>query len=163
MSIIDYYINQLLAEMRENTILHDTVLNIMDELILEAVKERLLKPLQPQEYRPTPPPGKRKGKKRKAIVRKFDPNHPSKALRTTTDCQKGVENVAKDELIFRQTPWVIGNCLRAWELYMFEGHPLSVDPRVFLVGVRTKTQEKFEEEIRALGSLKFQLVFKVQL
>ena len=42
------------------------------------------------KYRPSPPPRKLKERKRKAIVREFDPNFPSKKLRTTADYQKEV-------------------------------------------------------------------------
>ena len=47
---MDEYIEQILAEMPDST-LHDVVKNILDEPIPEAVKGRLLKPLQPRKYR----------------------------------------------------------------------------------------------------------------
>ena len=58
---MDEYIDQLLAEIYpDNPTLHDVVQNILDEPIPKAVKDRLLKPLQPEKYRPSPPPRKRK-------------------------------------------------------------------------------------------------------
>ena len=84
---MDEYIEQLLAEMSDPT-LHDVVKNILDEPINEAVKKRLLKPLKPGRYRPSNPPRKLKERKRKAIVREFDPDFPSKTLRTTADTRR---------------------------------------------------------------------------
>ena len=72
MVTMDEYIEQLLAEMPDSA-LHDVVKNILDEPIPEAVKRRLLKPLQPKKYRPTPPPRKAKARKRKAIQEELDP------------------------------------------------------------------------------------------
>ena len=53
---MDEYIEQLLAEMQAPAVLQDVVRNILDTPIPEAVKKRLLKPLLPEAYRPTPPP-----------------------------------------------------------------------------------------------------------
>ena len=44
-----------------------------------------------------------------------------------------------------------------------QGHPHSADPRAFLEGVRPQIRAKFEEEIKALGGVMFQLALKVQL
>ena len=124
---MDEYIEQLLAEIPDPT-LHDVVKNILDEPIPEAVKERLLKPLKPGKYRPSPPPRKLKERKRKAIVRELDPNFPSKTLRTTADYQKEVLELVSaekvDEPIFRRTPWVIGNYLRGWQMDVPQGNTL---------------------------------------
>ena len=163
---MDEYIEQLLAEIPDPT-LHDVVKNILDEPIPEAVKERLLKPLKPGKYRPSPPPQKLKERKRKAIVREFDPNFPSKTLRTTTDYQKDVLELVSaekvDELIFRQTRWVIGNYLRGWQMDVPQGNTLEADPRAFLDGVRPQIHQKLTEEILDLNGVKFQLAMKVQL
>ena len=111
---MDKYLSQLLDEMPEST-LHDVAQNIMDETILEEVKRRLLKPFLLRKPRPSPPPYpsiKARERKRKAIVREFDPNFPSKALRTTANYQQKILdlfNVIKtDELAFRQTPFTMG-------------------------------------------------------
>ena len=75
---MDEYIEQLLAEMPDNqSTLHDVVKNILDEPISDSVKARLLKPLQPGKYRPSPPPRvakqRAKERKRKALEEEFDP------------------------------------------------------------------------------------------
>ena len=44
-----------------------------------------------------------------------------------------------------------------------QGHPYGADPRAFLEGVRPQIRAKLEEEIKALGGVKFQLALKVQL
>ena len=44
-----------------------------------------------------------------------------------------------------------------------QGHPHGADPRAFLEGVRPQIRAKLEEEIKALGGIKFQLALKVQL
>ena len=58
--------------MADNRTLRTVVQNILDELIQEATKKRLLKPLLRQ---PNPPPRKRKLEKRKAFLQEFDPLH----------------------------------------------------------------------------------------
>ena len=71
-STMDEYIEQLLAEMPdEKSTLHDVVQNILDELIPETVKRRLLKPLYPEKYRPPRPSPK--DQKKKAILEEFHP------------------------------------------------------------------------------------------
>ena len=112
---MDEYIEQLLAEMPEST-LHDVVKNILDEPIPEAVKGRLLKPLQPRKYRPSPPPRKAKERKRKAIEKEFDPIPSHKVLRSVKDYQDELLGLFEEnnELTFRQTPWALGNFLRGW-------------------------------------------------
>ena len=80
---MDEYIEQLLAEMPDNqSTLHDVVKNILDEPISDSVKARLLKPLQPGKYRPSPPPRKAKERKRKALEEEFDPIPRHKSLRS---------------------------------------------------------------------------------
>ena len=44
-----------------------------------------------------------------------------------------------------------------------QGHPHGAEPRAFLEGVRPQILAKLEEEIKALGGVKFQLALKVQL
>ena len=118
---MDAYIEQILAEMPDSA-LHDVARNILDEPIPEAVKKRLLKPLQPRKYRPTPAPRKKKAAKRKAIEEEFDPIPRHKVLRTVKDYQDEIldffaeNNGKKNELTFRQTPWVIGDFLRGWQM-----------------------------------------------
>ena len=80
---MDAYIEQLLAELYpDNPTLHDVVKNILDEPISDSVKARLLKPLQPEKYRPSPPPRKAKERKRKALEEEFDPIPQQKSLRS---------------------------------------------------------------------------------
>ena len=161
---MDKYLSQLLDEIPEST-LHDVAQNIMDEPIPEEVKRRLLKPLLPRKPRPSPAPRpsiKVRERKRKAIVREFNPNFPSKALRTTADYQTEILNLfdvasnkMTDELAFRQTPFAIGIFLRGWQMDVPKGHPLGADPKAFLEGLRPQTYDKLEEEIRALNGIKF--------
>ena len=49
---IDEFLAQLLAEMAQETPLHDVVQNIMDEPIPPEVKERLVEPLLTRIYPP---------------------------------------------------------------------------------------------------------------
>ena len=217
MVTMDEYIEQLLAEMPEST-LQDVVRNILDEPIPEAVKRRLLKPLLPRKYRPSPPPRRkkaakrraiaeefdpiphlkarnilddpipealkgrllkplqprkyrpppRKAKERKAIAEEFDPIPRHKVLRSVKDYQDEIQGLfaenKADELAFRQTPWALGNFLRGWQMDVPRGHPQGADPRAFLESVESQIQKKLEEELRALGGgLKFQLALKVDL
>ena len=167
MVTMDEYIEQLLAEMPEST-LHDVVKNILDEPIPEAVKGRLLKPLQPRKYRPSPPPRKAKERKRKAIEEEFDPIPRHKVLRSVKDYQDEIQGLfaenKTDELTFRQTGWTLGNFLRGWQLDVPRGHPQGADPRAFLESTESQIRRKLEEELRALGGgLKFQLALKVDL
>ena len=102
---LDEYIEQLLAEMPE-----PVVNNILDEPISEAVKER---PLLPRKYRPSPPPRKANEKKKKAIIKEFDPAPIFKPFRTIQDYQKEILEMFKEaskngKLVFRKTPWAIG-------------------------------------------------------
>ena len=169
---MDEYIEQLLAEMPDNqSTLHDVVKNILDEPISDSVKARLLKPLQPGKYRPSPPPRKAKERKRKAIEREFDPIPPQKSLRSAEqyledilDLSFDIKEVKSDELAFKQTPWAIGNFLRGWQIDVPKGHPQAADPRAFLEEVEPLIQKKLEEELKALnGGLKLQLALKVDL
>ncbi|KAK3790228.1 hypothetical protein RRG08_027443 [Elysia crispata] len=164
---MDKYIEQILAEMPDST-LHDVVRNILDEPIPEAVKRRLLKPLQPKKYRPTPPPRKAKARKRKAIQEEFDPIPSHKVLRSVEDYQNELQGLFEEnkpeELTFRQTPWALGNFLRGWQMDVPQEHPQGADPRTFLESVEPQIRRKLEEELRALGEgLKFQLALKVEL
>ena len=111
---MDEYIEQILAEMPDPT-LHDVVRNILDEPIPAAVKRRLLKPLQPRKYRPSPPPRGKKAAKRKAIEAEFDPIQRRKVPRSVKEYQDELLGLFAEEaggLAFRKTPWVIGKFLR---------------------------------------------------
>ena len=61
---LDEYIDQLLAD---DSPLQGVVQNILDEPILDAVKKRLLKPLAPRKYRPSPHRARRKIEKRRPL------------------------------------------------------------------------------------------------
>ena len=164
---MDAYIEQLLAEMPDSA-LRNVVLNILDEPIPEAVKRRLLRPLQPREYRPIHPPRRAKARKRKAIQEEFDPIPRQKVYRSVEDYQNSLldlfEENKPEELTFRQTPWAIGNFLRGWQMDVPQGHPQGADPRAFLESIEPQIREKLGEELRALGGgMKFQLALKVEL
>ena len=182
---MDEYIEQLLAEMPDNqSTLHDVVKNILDEPISDSVKARLLKPLQPGKYRPSPPPRvakqRAKERKRKALEEEFDPilaQVPHKSLRSAVvakqqeqylddilDFSFDKKEAKTDELVFKQTPWALGNFLRGWQMDVPKGHPQGADPRAFLEDAELLIQKKLEEELKALkGGLKFQLALKVDL
>ena len=167
MVTMDAYIEQLLAEMPDSA-LHDVVKNILDEPIPEAVKRRLLRPLQPREYRPIPPPRRAKERKRKAIEEEFDPIARDKVSRSVKDYQDELlglfEENEPEELTFRQTPWALGNFLRGWQMDVPQGHPQGADPRAFLESIEPQICKKLEEELEALGEgMKFQLALKVDL
>ena len=142
---MDEYVAQLLAEMQIPDPVQKVVRNILDESIPEAVKERLLKPLLPGKYRPTATPRAKKVRRRKALLEEFDPL-PLKEL---------------EKLEFRQTPWVIGNYLRGWQMDVPQSH--GADPRTFLEGARHQIRAKLEEELHAINGVKFQLALKVKL
>jgi len=72
----------------------------------------------------------------------------------------GNEEESADELTFKQTPWVIGNFLRGWQMDVSEKHQ---DPKAFLESVRLKIRQKLEQEIKDLNGIKFQLAIKIQL
>ena len=159
--------------------LHDVVQNILDEPIPDSVKARLLKPLQPGKYRPSPAPRKAKERKRKALEEEFDPIPRQKSSRSGTFVppkeRKYLEDildfsfdkkeeVKTDELVFKQTQWALKNSLRSWQMDVPKGHPQGADPRAFLEDAELLIQEKLEEELKTLkGGLKFQLALKVDL
>ncbi|MEW8444566.1 MAG: hypothetical protein AB2661_11815 [Candidatus Thiodiazotropha sp.] len=63
---MDEYIDQLLAEIPDkNSALHHVVQNILDKPIPDFVKGRLLKPLQPGNYRPSPRTTQKEGRQEK--------------------------------------------------------------------------------------------------
>ena len=109
MATMDEYIDQLLAEIPDkNSALHHVVQNILDELIPDFVKGRLLKPLQPGNYRPSPAPRKKKAAKRKDMLEEFDPLPHQKAVQTVQEQKR------RHELVFyrmgnRQLPPRLAN------------------------------------------------------
>ena len=92
---MDEYIEQILAEMSDSA-LRDVVRNILDEPIPEAVKRRLLRPLQPRKYRPIPLPRRAKERKRKAIQEEFDPIPRQKVYRSVGDFQKELQGLFEE-------------------------------------------------------------------
>ena len=134
MATMDEYINQLLAEIPDtNSALHHVVQNILDEPIPDFVKGRLLKSLQPGNFRPSPAPRKQKAAKRKVILEEFDPLPHQKAIQTVQDYQQEIQEAFEEEqqkrheLVFYRTPWVIGSFLRGWQMDISEDHPSGVD------------------------------------
>ena len=148
MVTMDEYIEQILAEIPDST-LHDVVKNILDEPIPEAVKRRLLKPLQPRKYQPIPPPRRAKERKRKSIQEEFDPTPSHKVLRSVKDYQDELQDLFEEpkELAFRRTRWTLGNLLRGWQMDVPQGHPQGADPRTFLQSVEPQIRGKLEEEL----------------
>ena len=168
MATMDEYINQLLTEIAdENLALHHVVQNTLDEPIPDFVKGRLLKPLQPGNYQPSPAPHKKKAAKRSTILEPFDPLPPQKAFRTVQDYQQEIlevfEEEQRHELVFYRTPWVIGSFLRGWQMDIPEGHPSGDDVRAFMQEMELRIHDKLENEILALNGVKFQVALKVQL
>ena len=132
---MDAYIEQLQAQIPDSA-LRNVVKNILDEPIPKAVKRRLLKPLQPRKYRPTPPPRKAKARKRMVIQEEFDPIPSHKVLRSAKDYQDELQGLFEpEELTFRQVPWALGSFLRGWQIDVPQGHPQGADPRTFLESV----------------------------
>ncbi|GFS10029.1 hypothetical protein ElyMa_006636600 [Elysia marginata] len=152
--------------------------HILDEPIPEAAKERLPNPLKIRKYSPIPPPRPKKTAKRKAIEKEFDPVPPSKSLRTVKDYEDEILEVFEEarkrginnKPIFWKAPWTIGNFLRGWQMYIPEGGPYYVlvgvvplpDPQAFLESVTPQICKKLKEELKDLGSLKFQLALKIE-
>ena len=161
---MDEYIEQLLAEMQAPAVLQDVVQNILDAPIPEAVKKRLLKPLLPEAYRPTPPPRKARERKRKAIIKEFDPVvKQSKMIQDVVQKDILDHSLEQEGLGFWKTPWAIGNFLRGWQMDVPRGHRLGADPLVFLDGVRPQIRHKLTEEIEDLEGVKFQLALNIHL
>ena len=69
---MDEYIDQLLAETQTPVPVQSVVKNILDVSIPEGVKRRLVRPLLPKKFRPSPPLRPRRERKRKAIMEEFD-------------------------------------------------------------------------------------------
>ena len=99
---------------------------------------------------PTPAP-------RAQALRNDTPTPRAQALRNDTPTPE------QEGLVFRRTPWAIGNFLRCWRMNVPRGHPLGADPPPFLEGVRPQIRQKLTEEILALNGIKFQLAVRVQL
>ena len=71
----EQYLKQLLAETTPASgPIRGVVQNILEEPIPEEVKERLLRPLRLQSFRPKAPP-LRRGKTRLELLKMFDPGH----------------------------------------------------------------------------------------
>ena len=159
MATVDEYIDQLLHEMQIPEPAQKVVRNILDEPIPETLKRRLLKALFPKKYRPLRPPPTLKDREGKAILGQFDPLPPQKVVRTIQDYQWEILEVFEEEKrhgqVLYRTPWARGNYLRAWQMDVSAEHPLAVDPREFLEGVRPRIREKLTEEILALDGVKF--------
>ena len=81
----------------KNSALHHVVQNILDEPIPDFVKERLLKPLQPGNYRLSFASLKKKAAMRKVILEEFDPLPHQKAVRTVQDFQQEILEVFEEE------------------------------------------------------------------
>ena len=64
-----------------------------------------------------------------------------------------------EDFIFHQTPYVIGNWLRGWEM----NPPDQIDPKIFLDNVRESIHKKLVEELVELQSVKYQLALKINL
>ena len=129
------------------------VRDILDEPIPLEERRCSPKPLRPRNYRPSAPPRKVKERKRKAIAEEFDAvvKH-QKPVRSTQDYQTDIVNLLDDvsktgELVFRQTPWAIGNFLCGWQMDVPEGHG---GPRAFLEEIKPQIQGKLEEELKDL-------------
>ena len=72
--------------------------NILDEPISEETEQSLEKPLFPKPFQPTAPtapPRQRRGRKRKEILRGFDPI-PRENIRTVTDYQNEILDMYDD-------------------------------------------------------------------
>ncbi|GFR66063.1 hypothetical protein ElyMa_005547700 [Elysia marginata] len=175
----DESVEKKLVEIFDSPI-HDVIRNILDAPIPEAIKRRLLKPLQPRKYQPIPPPRRKKAAKRKSIEEEFDPLPRSKGLRSVKDYEDEILEVFEEErrrsnntLTFWQTPWTIGNFLRGWQMDVPRGEihmgfievlePFQTDTQVFLEVAKPQICKKLKEELKDLGSLKFQLALKVLL
>ena len=165
MADMDEYIDQLLAEMQMPEPAQKVVRNILDEMIPETVKRRLLKPLFPKKYRPLRPPSTWKDRESKAIMEQFDPLPPQKVVRTIQDYQREILEVFEEEKrhgqVLYRTPWAKGNYLRPWQMDVSAENPLAVNPREFFEGVRPRICQKLTEETLAFDGVKFQLALKV--
>lgn len=73
------------------------------------------------------------------------------------------EPIIRRRLVFRHTPWVIGNFLQGWQMDVYQAHPFGTDPNAFLEGMQPHIHKKLTEEILGLRGVKFWLSFQIQL
>ena len=128
----------------------------------------------PRRERPTPKPRKKLSNKWLSnddldqlinnidIPKKKTKRPPAVRNKYTEDLQ---DNLKDDTpLVFKKTPWVIGNFLRGWVMRVPKSHRLeTLSPIEFLNAVRPQIKAKLEEELKALKGLKFQLALRVEL
>ena len=124
MSNMNKYIRKLLAEMPESTP-HDVVQNIMDELIPDEVKRRLLKPLLPRQPRPPPPPHRgqvtSQGAEEEGHAGSVWSSSTTKSQNSSRFSKRSLTaastwRAAERALTFRQMPWMRGKYLRGWRM-----------------------------------------------
>ena len=138
---MDTAVNQLNVLLRQGAISAQTYADGLD--VIASRRERPTP--APRRQAPTPAP-----RRQTPVPRRQTPT-PRRRSPTLRD------------LVFRRTPWTIGNFLRGWQMNVPQGQPLRADPLTFLEGVRPQIRQKLTEEILAIKGVKFQLALKVQL
>jgi len=136
---LDEYIDWLLSS-NQDPILQKIARNILDVLIPEATKKRLLKPLLPQ---PIPPLRMRKLEKQKAVLQQFDPLHAS------TKHRSGVKNrrellplVFASQKLTEPPPFVLlkkAGALKDYTAMVPIGHRFEDDALAFLTVMTPST------------------------
>ena len=81
------YLEQLLAE--NEPAVRKIVQNVLDEPISQETEKRLQKPLLPKPYQPRPLPRQRKVRKRRELLREYDPFR-ARNIRTVKDYQNEI-------------------------------------------------------------------------
>ena len=101
------------------------------------------------KYQPSAPPRKRKERKWKAILGKFDPIPPQKT-QTVDNFQKDILELSKHkeqkgDFTVENTPWAIGHFLRGWQMDVPKFHRLEANPKSFIEGVHPQIHQKLVE------------------
>ena len=87
------FLSQLIAE--DAPTVQKVIKTALDKPIPEAIKKKLKTPLQPEPYKPKPPPRNRKRNKQETILKIFDPIQPNK-VKTEQDYPKEVRDLYYD-------------------------------------------------------------------
>ena len=140
---MDTAVNQLNVLLRQGVISAQTYADGLD-----AISSRRERPTPaPRRQAPTPAPRRQPPTQRRQAP---TPRRQTPVPRRQTPTPRRRSPTLRD-LVFRRTPWTIGNFLRGWQMNVPQGHPLGADPLTFLEGVRPQIRQKLTEETKWVG------------
>ena len=73
------------------------------------------------------------------------------------------KELTNEPLEFEKTPWVIGNCLRGWQIDVPDNHVFAADVNAFFEFIKPKLVEKLKNELSELKNLKYQIALKAMM